>query len=226
MTEPKPFASLSPSLLARKGSARPAMRPQILPLHQFHEATARQMHDDLGWNDMGHDIPAPVAVAAPRFEVPAPSLAAAEPETAARAAEVVPLNGQGHVAPTPDHVPEVVRQQEAIALSLAPAAIATPAAAEPAVGEPVAEQPAPALTPSPRPASRKARQPASRRSALADGRRAAFTLRLDAERHLKLRLACTLGNRSAQQIVTEAVDRLLGEMPEVAALAAEVRKQA
>ena len=32
MSEPRPFASLSPSLLARKGSARPAMRPQLRPL--------------------------------------------------------------------------------------------------------------------------------------------------------------------------------------------------
>ena len=32
MSEPKPFASLSPSLLARKGAARPAMRPQLMPL--------------------------------------------------------------------------------------------------------------------------------------------------------------------------------------------------
>jgi len=32
MNEPKSFASLSPSLLARKGGARPAMRPQLLPM--------------------------------------------------------------------------------------------------------------------------------------------------------------------------------------------------
>jgi hypothetical protein len=60
---------------------------------------------------------------------------------------------------------------------------------------------------------------------LADGRNAAFTLRLDAERHLKLRLACTLDNRSAQQIVTEALDRLIADLPEVAALAAEAAKR-
>ncbi len=32
MSEPKTFASLGPSLLARKGGARPAMRPQLLPI--------------------------------------------------------------------------------------------------------------------------------------------------------------------------------------------------
>lgn len=61
-----------------------------------------------------------------------------------------------------------------------------------------------------------------RRSALADGRRAAFTLRVDAERHLKLRLACTIRGRSAQQLVTEALDALLDSLPEVTDLAAQV----
>jgi hypothetical protein len=65
---------------------------------------------------------------------------------------------------------------------------------------------------------------AERRSALDDGRRAAFTLRVDAERHLKLRLACTIRNLSAQQIVTEALDRLLADIPEVESLAAQVKR--
>ncbi|MGE3690252.1 MAG: hypothetical protein AB7F98_02595 [Novosphingobium sp.] len=64
-----------------------------------------------------------------------------------------------------------------------------------------------------------------RRSALAQGRNAAFTLRLDAERHLKLRMACTLENRSAQQIVTEALDNLLSALPGVADLAARAGKR-
>jgi hypothetical protein len=67
--------------------------------------------------------------------------------------------------------------------------------------------------------------PKPRRSALDDGRRAAFTLRVDAERHLKLRLACTIRNRSAQQLVTEALDRLIDELPDLATLAAQVAKQ-
>ncbi len=144
MSEPKPFASLGPSLLARKGGARPAMRPQLAAVQP---AQFVAEHDDLGWNDMGHDH--------------AP---AAQP------------------APVAQAVPEVVRQQHEVARHFA----------------------------------------APRRSALADGRRAAFTLRVDAERHLKLRLACTLRNRSAQQLVTEALDRLLDELPDVADLAAQV----
>ena len=52
MSEPKSFASLGPTLLARKGGARPAMRPQFgaqLGVKQY----ASDDHEDLGWNDMG-----------------------------------------------------------------------------------------------------------------------------------------------------------------------------
>lgn len=197
MSEPKPFASLSPSLLARKGSARPAMRPQIQPLHQYHDVLARQEQEqehpgwhDLGWNDMGHDeAPAAVAVSAPvAVGVPA-AVVAPQPKPAAPApmAEVVSITPAEPVQPAV--IPEVVRQREEIAARVA-GAPRTPRG--------------------------------GRRSALAEGRRAAFTLRVDAERHLKLRLACTLRNRSAQQLLTEALDSLLAELPDVSALAAQV----
>lgn len=165
MNDFRPAASLSPTLLARKGAARPAMRPQIQPLRTFHENAARQI-DDLGWNDMGHETEEP---AAPQVE-----------------AEIVPLNPA--IEPAPAVVPEVVRQQDSLADRVARESIR------------------------------------SRRSALSDGRRAAFTLRLDSERHLKLRLACVTKNLSAQQIVTEALDRLIADLPEVAELAKKVRK--
>lgn len=174
MTEPRPFASLSPSLLARKGAARPAMRPQIQPLHQFHEATARQIEDDLGWNDMGHDVSSE-AVA------PSPSLAEVVSIAPVPAPEAAPL-------------PEVVRQQAEVEARMT--------------------RQAPAATPA-----------GNRRSALADGRRAAFTLRLDAERHLKLRLASTIASRSAQQLVTDALDQFLASLPGVDSLAEQVRKR-
>ncbi len=152
MSESKPFASLSPTLLARKGGAKPAMRPQFL------EATARDLTEDLGWDDMGHDHDA---------------------------AQVVPIQPDLAIV-SKGGKPAVVRQQEAVA--------------------------------------RRASAPV-RRSALSDGRRAAFTLRVDAERHLKLRLACTLQGRSAQQLVTDALDRLLTELPDVADLASQVAKR-
>ena len=169
MNEPKTFASLSPTLLARKGAARPAMRPQVQPMTKYHDSLARdEAHDpggELGWNDMGFESADPIA------EEPA--------------GEVVPIVPAVKAAPA--SVPEVVRQQEAVARSVASAPM--------------------------------------RHSALAAGRRAAFTLRVDSERHLKLRLACTIRNRSAQQLVTEALDRLLGELPDIDSLAAQVGKR-
>ncbi|WP_067737073.1 hypothetical protein [Novosphingobium naphthalenivorans] len=51
-----------------------------------------------------------------------------------------------------------------------------------------------------------------------EGRRAAFTLRLDAERHFRLKMAGVVLNRSAQILVTEALDKYLSEIPEVAQL--------
>ena len=173
MNEPKPFASLTAGLLARKGAARPAMRPQLVPHSALLPADlppptpAEEAWHDLGWNDMGSG----------------PDGAAAEPESAPAA--VVPIHPATPVAMVAEE-PPVRRQQAAIA-------------------------------------DKVARR--SRRSALADGRRAAFTLRLDAERHLRLRLACTLGNHSAQQVVTEALDRLLGNLPELEALAAQVARR-
>ncbi|MEA3263778.1 MAG: hypothetical protein U9R07_09890 [Pseudomonadota bacterium] len=160
MSEPKSFASLSPTLLARKGGARPAMRPQLGPIGG--DALARQL-DDLGWNDMGHDADEPAVQ---------------------HSAEVVSI-APDSLAPVFAPVPEVVRQRSEVARRVS----------------------------------------AERRSALADGRRAAFTLRVDADRHLKLRLACALNGRSAQQLVTEALDKLLDELPDVADLAAQVARR-
>ena len=56
--EAKPFASLSSGLLARKGAARPAMKPQ-----GFGQMGGGNL-EDLGWNDMGFEPPKPTA--APR----------------------------------------------------------------------------------------------------------------------------------------------------------------
>lgn len=174
MSEPKPLASLSPTLLARKGAAKPAMRPQV----HYPDSLARTIiEEDLGWNDMGDDAGAASVVVPP---VPDP------------VGEVVPITGEV-VLPVGPAKPAVVQQQEKIAAKVADVAAAN-------VVRP-------------------------RRSALEAGRRAAFTLRVDAERHLKLRLACTIRNRSAQQLVTEALDRLIDELPDLATLAAQVAER-
>lgn len=214
MSEPKPFASLSPSLLARKGAARPAMRPQLQPMSRFHDSLARQDDEDLGWNDLGWNdmgFDAGFADAAD----------AAEPVVPEMLSDVVPITPDMPVAEAA--VPEVHRQREAIAESVAPVEpepVSAPVAA-------IAEAPVPVVTLKPRKAARQpsVRDSAARRSALSDGRRAAFTLRVDAERHLKLRLACTIRNLSAQQLVTEALDLLLQDIPEITSLAAQVAKQ-
>jgi len=52
--------------------------------------------------------------------------------------------------------------------------------------------------------------------------KAAFTLRLDGERHLKLRLACAVRHQSAQNLVTDALDAFLDSMPEIGHLASHV----
>jgi hypothetical protein len=48
---------------------------------------------------------------------------------------------------------------------------------------------------------------------------------LDPERHLKLRLACAVDGRSAQQIVTDALDQFLAEVPELDALAQKAKRK-
>ncbi|WP_019833463.1 hypothetical protein [Sphingomonas sp. PR090111-T3T-6A] len=175
MRENKAFASLTSGLLARKGQARPAMRPQ-----GFGQGVSTE---DLGWNDMGYD--------APRNTGPRLPVSLSGPSATPRAANV--------------EVPEVVRQQEEIAREFA----------EPAP-EPLAK------TPPARRAPRAVKMAPVAKIDRATGRKAAFTLRLDAERHLRLRLACAVENRSAQQLVTAALDRLLDDLPEVARMAASL----
>ena len=141
MSEPKPLASLSAGLLARKGAAKPAMRPQMY-----------NAQDDLGWNDMG-DAPA-----------------------ARPAASVVPIPIAFSQPAEEPPAPPVVVQQAALAQTFqAPALPSQPRAAPGAKGK------------------------------------SAFTLRLDSERHLRLRLMGAHQHRSAQSLVTEALDRFLDE---------------
>ena len=79
--------------------------------------------------------------------------------------------------------------------------------------------------------SRRPRLPSSapraarRASAPGSKAKAAFTLRLDPERHLKLRLACAVNGRSAQQLVTDALDQLLADMPELEGMAEKAKQK-
>ncbi len=58
------------------------------------------------------------------------------------------------------------------------------------------------------------------------GRKAAFTLRLDEERHLRLRLLSALVHRSSQQLLIEALDALLAQHDKVEDLAGQVEDAA
>ena len=87
-----------------------------------------------------------------------------------------------------------------------------------AFGQPVADEP-----PAPPPVlvqqaalAKTFDSPVSQRPRAAPGSRgkSAFTLRLDGERHLRLRLMGAHQHRSAQSLVTEALDRFLAEFEE------------
>lgn len=151
MAAPKPLASLSSGLLARPGTAKPAMRPQA-----FNNTSL----EDLGWNDMGNVAPV------------APAL--------------TPMTAQAPVAKRAP-LPPVLAERAKLAGAVAKAKSRT---------KPVA--------------------------AAGDIRKAAFTLRLDADRHLRLRLASAVDGRSSQQLVVEALDAFLAAQPEVEALARQV----
>lgn len=60
------------------------------------------------------------------------------------------------------------------------------------------------------------------RTARATKDKAAFTLRLDPARRLRLRLAAAVTGRSAQQLVTEAIDTMLADMAELEPLAHQI----
>ena len=185
----KPLASLSSTLLARKGTARPAMRPQ-----GFGGFGAPQgVHDDLGWNDMGDPDFAPPPVAAPVPPVLVQREALRE-ELAAPVAQPVPVP-----------VPEPAIEAEASKVVAAPVVPAAPVAPRKSVSVATA--------------TRIGKETRARHKRDA---KSAFTLRLDADRHLLLRLASALENRSAQMLVTDALDAFLNTLPDVAELASQV----
>ncbi|MEC3910849.1 hypothetical protein U5A82_10310 [Sphingobium sp. CR2-8] len=151
MAEPKPLASLTSGLLARKGAAQPAMRRPTLG---FTRTPLTASPDDLGWNDMGFDVE---PIHEPTEELAAP----------------IGLTPMAPVIP----VPPVMVERQLLATRLARQLLSADAPVR--------------------------------------GRKTAFTLRLDTGRHLKLRLACAITGRSAQQIVTQALDDLLNDLPEI-----------
>ena len=232
MSEPG-FASLGPSLLARKGGAKPAMRPQVAPLvdETAIAAIAEDQLEDLGWNDMGDSdnqasadiVPINADVSADDFVGgPGPIVRRQQRRLEERVLADAVMTGPEDAEAEYDEDSEPVygeafddeayadedyadEDESADYAPLAPAPVAEPVVAAPA---PRAARPAASI-----------RVPASQA-----GRRAAFTLRLDADRHLKLRLAATMQGVSAQALVTEALDSLLAEFDDLDVIAARLKR--
>lgn len=141
LTPPKPLAAHASSLLARKGAARPAMRPRDASGSEPVDGA-----DDLGWNDMGVDA-----------------------------------------VPASHPIPSVLVEREALKSGIERQARIGPGAAP-----------------------------------KAKGAKAAFTLRLDADRHLRPRLASAVTKCSSQQLLIQALDAFLQRLPEVEAAAAQL----
>ena len=178
MAELYEFASLSSDLLARKGGAKPAMRPALAVA----EGELPMAGNELGWNDWG-----------------------VNPQSG----EVLENGRRQAAAPRP----QVLQQIDDLAARLAPADNSPEAMAEPMA------QVAPDIT-----LPMQAELRAQEAKASASGRRAAFTLRLDAERHLQLKLASTMLGRSAQALMTQALDQFLSQRPAIRTLADCIRK--
>ncbi|HTG64689.1 MAG TPA: hypothetical protein VL917_08525 [Sphingomicrobium sp.] len=225
MGEPKAFASLSSGLLARKGAARPAMRPQ-----GFGQVGGNV--DDLGWNDMGFEAPKP-ALAPVRDENhdafgeelpdhplrnPIAALTPIASPVHDQQAEIEERfaaqdeDGEEGEDENGEYVDETAEPCDPEDADAAAEAIAESQAAAVLTIPVRAVEPEPALAPAPV-------RPRRPRAAPGSKGKAAFTLRLDPSRHLKLRLACAVDGRSAQQIVTDALDQLLEAMPELDSMA-------
>ncbi|MGI8706286.1 MAG: hypothetical protein ACR2JJ_10940 [Sphingomicrobium sp.] len=225
-SEPKPFASLSSGLLARKGAARPAMRPQ-----GFGQGPGLE---DLGWNDMGFEPPKPVEPAVRDSEHDA--FGEVVPAHPHNLAGLTPVNSPVHdqqaeiagrlSAYTPedsgeeevDETAELYDSEDDAAQANEPEAEALEEAPKPV------PQVKPALVAKVQPTG-VVRRPHKPRAAPGSKAKAAFTLRLDPERHLKLRLAYAVSGSSAQLLVTQAVDDFLATMPELNAMAEKAKRK-
>jgi hypothetical protein len=206
MVEPRTFASLTSGLLARKGNATPAMRRQSIG----GMGNIALGHEDLGWNDMGEEASHAASAYQPFAGLsPMPGTQTTPP--AAPPVALVPVetapdkNSDEQIdKPPAPAIPAVVEQRKLLAEKVTNGEIEdeTPAPAPRKVRNVKAIAPSASLK------QRKAK--------------AAFTLRLDPERHLKLRLACAITNRSAQQLVIEALDDLMTQLPQLDQLADQV----
>jgi hypothetical protein len=221
VAEAKPFASLSSGLLARKGAARPAMKPQ-----GFGQTSGGNL-EDLGWNDMGFEAPKPSAVPLAdathdafgeeideHARVHPTGLTPVQSPVHTQHAEIEDRLGVLDAEEEIDEAAEVYEAEEVEAAEGYQAEEAEPA-----------PQPRPLFVAPAVPARAPRVSAPKPRAAAGSKAKAAFTLRLDPSRHLKLRLACAVTGRSAQQLVTDALDVLLADMPELDAMAEKANRK-
>jgi hypothetical protein len=176
--------------------------------------------EDLGWNDMGFEPPKPAAV--PRDETHDAFGDDVIEHPRAHPTGLTPVNSG--IAP----VDSPVHQQQAEIedrLNVDGDDEELDETAEPYVPKAQPEPLQVVASVAVRATESAPRRVPSPRAAPGSKGKAAFTLRLDSERHLKLRLACAVGGRSAQQIVTDALDQLLAAMPELDTLATKAKRR-
>jgi hypothetical protein len=187
--------------------------------------------EDLGWNDMGFEPPKPAeterdvdhdafgddVVEHPRAHHPT-GLTPVQSPVHDQQAEIADRLGTDE-GEEEDEIDETAELYESEAEEQPVVAeFAAPVLKEEVVEETVA----PLAMPTVPPARRRAPRP---RAMAGSKGKAAFTLRLDPDRHLKLRLACAVDGRSAQQLVTDALDHLLERMPDLDGLAAKAKSR-
>jgi hypothetical protein len=219
------------------------MRPQVAPLVADEAelaALADEQLEDLGWNDMGHDEPAgggaDVVPISPSISADGDSHFAAESGPIVRRQQrrlEERLLADAAMTGPEDREPEYDEEDEALyGEAFDPLGeddfededSAEDAAEDAAESDGAFASLAP-QAPQPRPVPAiPAAAPKPRVPAVRGPRRAAFTLRLDADRHLKLRLAATMQGVSAQALVTEALDRLLAEYGELDLIANHLKR--
>jgi hypothetical protein len=192
--------------------------------------------EDLGWDDMGFEPPKPAEVERdpdhdafgedvvehPRAHPT--GLTPVQSPVHSQQAEIVDRFGasdegdEEQVDETAElYEPEAGKETDS---EMAPAPTPTPTL----VPAPAPAQAPIAATPVAAPIAAPRRAPRPRSTPGSKGK-AAFTLRLDPDRHLKLRLACAVDGRSAQQLVTDALDHLLERMPDLDGLAAKAKRR-
>jgi hypothetical protein len=193
--------------------------------------------EDLGWNDMGFEPPKPTEVERDGdhdafgedvFEHPRVHPTGLTPVGSPvhdQQAEIVERFGAADDADESVEVDEVEVDEtdeaeiDDTAELYEPEVDEAPAISPILTKPPISKPAVVAVVPVPAPR----RAPRSR-SAAGSKAKAAFTLRLDPDRHLKLRLACAVDGRSAQQLVTDALDHLLERMPDLDGLAQKAKR--